>query len=285
MLASELIAKRDRLLAILAEMPGVAVAFSGGIDSTVVAKAAALALGNRAVAVTADSPSVPRSELATAREVAAIIGIRHVVVPTAEFDNPDYLKNDGTRCFHCKDELYSRIETLLPELGVPIMASGANLDDLGDYRPGLAAAAEHAVRHPLQEAGFTKADVRALARDWNLPTWAKPAAPCLSSRLAPGLAVTPERTKRVEDAEAFLHGFGLRECRVRYHEGDLARIEVPLADLARFAEEPVRGELAREFRRLGFKFVALDLDGFRSGSLNELVPLELKTRFGSGATP
>ena len=276
-----LLAKRDRLLALLAELPGVAVAFSGGIDSTVVAKAAAMALGARAVAVTADSPSVARSELATAKELAALIGIRHIVVRTAEFDNPDYLKNDGTRCYHCKSELYSRVESLLPELGVPVMVSGANLDDLGDYRPGLMAAAEHAVRHPLQEAGFTKADVRAVAKAWGLPTWDKPAAPCLSSRLAPGLAVTPERTRRVEDAEAFLRSLGLRECRVRYHEGDLARVEVPTADVARLAAEPTRGEVAREFRRLGFKFVALDLDGFRSGSLNELVPLELKSRFAA----
>lgn len=286
MVTPELIAKRDRLLAILAEMPGVAVAFSGGIDSTVVAKAAALALGSKAVAVTADSPSVPRSELATAREVAALIGIRHLVMSTDEFDNPDYLKNDGTRCYHCKDELYSRIEVLLPELGVSIVASGANLDDRGDYRPGLTAAAEHAVRHPLQEAGFTKADVRALARHWELPTWDKPAAPCLSSRLAPGLAVTPERTKRVEEAEEFLRSLGLRECRVRHHEGDLARIEVPLAVLSQLASDSIRGELAREFRRLGFKFITLDLEGFRSGSLNELVPLALKTRFAvAGPSP
>jgi uncharacterized protein len=277
--------KRDQLLSILAEMPGVAVAFSGGIDSTVVAKAAALALGDKAVAVTADSPSVPRSELATAREVAAIIGIRHVIVTTDEFANPDYLKNDGTRCYHCKDELYSTIEARLSDLGVSIIASGANLDDRGDYRPGLAAAAEHSVRHPLQEVGFTKADVRELARHWNLPTWDKPASPCLSSRLAPGLAVTPERTKRVEDAESYLRSLGVRECRVRYHEGDLARVELPLEELVRFASAEVRASLSREFHRLGFKFVTLDLDGFRTGSLNELVPLELKTRFASGATP
>jgi uncharacterized protein len=278
-LTPERAAKRDRLLATLAELPGVAVAFSGGIDSTVVAKAAALALGPKAVAVTADSPSVARSELATAKDLAARIGIRHVVVKTDEFENPDYLKNDGTRCYHCKSELYSRVERLLPELGVPVMASGANLDDQGDNRPGLVAAAEHAVRHPLQEAGFTKADVRAVARYWGLPTWDKPAAPCLSSRLAPGLAVTPERTRRVEEAERYLRSLGLRECRVRYHEGDLARVEVPLAEVAKLAADPVRGDLAREFRRLGFTFVTLDLDGFRSGSLNDLVPLELKTRF------
>jgi uncharacterized protein len=276
--------KRDRLLAIVGELPGVAVAFSGGVDSTVVAKAAALALGSNAVAVTADSPSVPRSELDTAREIAAIIGIRHVVLATEEFENADYLKNDGTRCYHCKSELYSRIETLLPELGVPAIASGANLDDQGDYRPGLTAAAEHHVRHPLQEAGFTKADVRALALHWELPTWDKPAAPCLSSRLAPGLAVTPERTRRVEEAEAFLHLLGLRECRVRYHEGDLARIEVPATEIGRLSTEPVRSEVARELRRLGFKFIALDLEGFRSGSLNELVPLELKAAYSRSSS-
>ncbi|MBX9622782.1 MAG: ATP-dependent sacrificial sulfur transferase LarE [Gemmataceae bacterium] len=278
-LPPELAAKRDRLLAILGELPGVAVAFSGGIDSTLVAKAAYLALGGKAVAVTADSPSVPRAELATARELAALIGVRHVVVPTHEFDNPDYLKNGGDRCYFCKSELYTQVERLLPGLGVPVVASGANLDDGGDYRPGLTAAAEHAVRHPLQEAGFTKADVRAVARHWGLPTWDKPAAPCLSSRLAPGLAVTPERTRRVEEAEAYLRSLGLRECRVRYHEGDLARVEVPAGEVARLAADPARGDLAREFRRLGFKFVTLDLDGFRSGSLNDLVPLELRTKF------
>src|SRR5580700_10176627 len=207
-MTDELAAKRDRLLAILGELKSAAVAFSGGIDSTVVAQAAQFALGGRAVAVTADSASVPRSELVEARSLAERIGIRHVVVATEEFEDPDYLRNDGTRCYHCKDELYSRIEQLLPELGTSIICSGANLDDLGDYRPGLTAAAEHRVRHPLQEAGFTKADVRALALEWKLPTWDKPASPCLSSRLAPGLAVTRERTAMVEAAEAYLKGLG-----------------------------------------------------------------------------
>ena len=237
------------------------------------------------VAVTADSASVAHANSTTPACAcgAKLIGIRHVVVRTDEFSNPDYLKNDGTRCYHCKTELYSTVERLLPGLGVPVMASGANLDDLGDYRPGLVAAAEHAVRHPLQEAGFTKADVRALALYWELPTWDKPAAPCLSSRMAPGVAVTPERTKRVEDAEALLHSLGLRECRVRYHEGDLARLEVPVSALAKLASEPVRTDLTRALHALGFKFVALDLDGFRTGSRNELVPLELKVKFDNAA--
>src|SRR5947209_14225467 len=241
----EMLAKRDKLLEILHSLDRVAVAFSGGIDSTVVAKAAQLALGDQAVAVTADSASVPRSELEDARRLAQQIGIRHIVVPTAEFADPDYVRNDGTRCYYCKSELYSQIESLLPELGVDVICSGANLDDQGDYRPGLKAAAEHAVRHPLQEAGFTKADVRALAREWNLPTWDKPASPCLSSRLAPGVEVTLERTARVEAAEAYLRSLGLRECRVRLHEGELARIEVSAAGLARLAGPDVLPGLVR----------------------------------------
>jgi uncharacterized protein len=274
--------KAEQLLAALRALPdGVAVALSGGIDSTVVAKAAHLALGDRAVAVTADSPSVARAELADARRLADLIGIRHVVIRTDEFDDPDYLKNDGSRCYHCKSELYDQLVARLGDLGVETVVSGANLDDLGDYRPGLTAAAERGVRHPLQDACFTKADVRELARHWGLPTWDKPASPCLSSRLAPGLAVTPERTGRVEQAEAFLKGLGLRDCRVRLHEGELARIEVPVVDVARLAAPDVRARLAARFRELGFRFVTLDLEGFRSGSLNELVGLEMKRQYSS----
>src|SRR5205823_8527363 len=207
------------------------------------------------------------------------IGIVHKVIATDEFADPAYVRNDGTRCYYCKSELYSRIESLLPELGVEFICSGANLDDQGDYRPGLTAAAEHQVRHPLQEAGFTKADVRALARAWDLPTWDKPASPCLSSRLAPGVEVTTERTARVEAAEEYLHALGYRECRVRLHEGELARIEVPAGELHGLADPVGREELVRRLRELGFQFVTLDLQGFRSGSLNALVGLELKQTF------
>jgi uncharacterized protein len=272
----ELTARADRLVGALRNLEGVAVAFSGGVDSTVVAQAAFLALGERAVAVTADSASVPRAELEDARRLASHIGIRHEVVNTAEFEDPAYLRNDGGRCYHCKSELYGRVEALLPVLGVGVICSGANLDDLGDYRPGLQAAAEHHVRHPLQETGFTKADVRALARAWGLPVWDKPASPCLSSRLAPGVAVTPERTGRIEAAESLLRQLGFRECRVRLHEGELARIEVPAEGLARLADPAVREGLVRRLKELGFRYVTLDLEGFRSGSLNELVSLDHK---------
>ena len=271
--------KGDHLVALLGDMHRVAVAFSGGIDSTVVANAAFLALGDQAVAVTADSPSVPRAEIEEARQLAQRIGIRHRLVSTDEFANPDYVKNDGTRCYFCKDELYRRIETILPTLDCDIICSGANLDDLGDYRPGLIAAAEHKVRHPLQEAGFTKADVRALALSWNLPTWDKPASPCLSSRIAPGVEATAERTARIEAAEAYLKTLGYREFRVRLHEGELARIEVPPDGLAKLTDPAVCADLVRHLQSLGFRYVTLDLQGFRSGNLNELISLEHKRRF------
>ena len=281
---SELNERREELLSILRELRGTVVAFSGGVDSAVVAKAAYLALGDRAIAMTSDSPSVPRSELAAARELAAIIGIRHEVLPTTEFDNPAYQRNSGDRCYFCKSELSTRIESKLESLGLTTVCSGANLDDLGDYRPGLTAAAEHHVRHPLQEARFTKAHVRELAKHWKLPVWDKPASPCLSSRLAPGLEVTSERTLRVELAEAYLKTLGIRDGRVRYHEGDLARVEVPGDDIARLLDPAIRLGLSQKLHEIGFRFVSLDLDGFRSGSLNQLVSLEVKSRY-SGSKP
>jgi pyridinium-3,5-biscarboxylic acid mononucleotide sulfurtransferase len=269
----------SRLLSILHAMPRVAVAFSGGVDSAVVAQAAQLAKGDAAIAITADSASVPRAELQAAIELANVIGIRHRIVKTTEFTNPDYLQNDGRRCYFCKSELYTQIQSILPELGQPIVCSGANLDDQGDYRPGLTAAAEKGIRHPLQEADMTKADVRRLALVWNLPVWDKPASPCLSSRIVPGLAVTPERTLRVERAEAFLKSLDLRDCRVRYHEGDLARIEVPIVDVARMADDRVRIELTQHLQSLGFRFVTLDLMGLRSGSMNDLIDLSIRAKY------
>jgi uncharacterized protein len=269
-------AKRDALLAALRKMESCAVAFSGGVDSAVVAKAAAIALGDAAVAVTGTSASLAAGELEAAEQIAQLIGIRHVVVATDELASPDYLKNAPDRCYHCKTELYSQLERLLPKLGVKAIVNGANADDLGDYRPGMQAASEHRIHSPLADCGITKAEVRELAAAWGLPVWDKPATPCLSSRIAYGEEVTPDRLAMIDQAERFLRGRGLANLRVRYHRGDLARIEVSLADLPRLCDADFRRELTAELRQLGFKFVTLDLEGFRSGSLNQLVQIGKK---------
>lgn len=272
-LTPPLAAKRDRLLALLASYGSCAVAFSGGVDSAVLAKAAQLALGELAIAVTGVSASLAAGELDEARRVAALIGIRHEVLRTDELAQPQYAQNNPDRCYHCKTELYTQLEGLAERLQVAVVVNGANADDVGDYRPGMRAATEHRVASPLLECGFSKGDVRQLAAEWNLPVWNKPASPCLSSRVAYGEEVTPERLAMIDRAEQFLHAAGLSELRVRYHKGDLARIEVPLSDLPRLCDEAFRRELLGQFKSLGFKYVTLDLAGFRSGSLNELLPL------------
>ncbi len=272
---SELLTKRDALLARLAGYGRVAVAFSGGVDSAVVARAAFEACGENAVAVTAVSLSLASGELEEARKIAALIGIRHVVLETQEFENESYLANPANRCYFCKTELYSRLESRLSELNADVICNGANLDDQGDYRPGMTAAKEHAVRSPLIEAGLTKADVRELAKHWSLPCWDKPAMPCLSSRIAYGVAVTPERVARIDSAESFLRReFGLREFRVRCEANDLARIEIALGEVTPLLSQTTFERISRELRSLGFRCVTLDLEGFRSGNLNALVPLE-----------
>lgn len=267
--------KREDLVGRIRDFGRVAVAFSGGVDSTVVAQAAYEALGDAAIAITAVSDSLASGELEEAIELARGIGIRHRVIRTDEFADPNYLRNNPDRCYFCKSELYGRLSHLLPQLEVQVILSGANTDDAGDHRPGMKAAAENGVRHPLQECGLSKADVRELAKAWGLPTWDKPATPCLSSRIAYGEEVTPERVRMIDEAENWLRAKGLRICRVRYHKGDLARVEVPLDDLPAFAAPGVRDELVASFRKLGFKYVTLDLEGFRSGSNNAVVPTDL----------
>jgi uncharacterized protein len=247
------------------------VAFSGGVDSTVLAKAAHLALGDNAVAVTGVSASLANGEANAAGELAAQIGIRHVVIQTGEFDRAEYVRNESDRCFHCKTELYTQMEGLAERLGVAVLVNGANVDDLGDYRPGMKAAEGHQIKSPMAECGLTKQDVRQLAAQWHLPVWNKPATPCLSSRVAYGERVTPERLSMIDLAEQYLRGLGLTTVRVRYHKGDLARLEVPPEAIDRLCADPVRTELAAKLKSLGFRFVSIDLEGFRSGSLNDLI--------------
>jgi pyridinium-3,5-biscarboxylic acid mononucleotide sulfurtransferase len=267
--------KCDRLLDFIREFPSCAVAFSAGVDSTVVAKAAQIALGDQAVAVTGVSASLAEGELDEAKRLAELIGIRHVIIDTREFENPQYLQNSPDRCYHCKNELFQQIGRIAPDLGISVVFSGANADDLGDYRPGLQAAAEHEVRSPLAECGFTKDDVRLLAARWELPVWDKPAMPCLASRVAYGEEVWPERLEMIDRAEQFLRRQGLNTVRVRYHQGDLARLEVPASDIERVCSPAFREPLVEYFKQLGFRFVTLDIEGFRSGSLNTLVPVEM----------
>jgi uncharacterized protein len=244
------------------------------VDSAVVAKAAQLALGQRAVAVTGVSASLAAGELELAREVALQIGIRHEVIRTDEFLSANYTRNAPDRCYHCKSELYEQMDGLAERLAVAVIANGANTDDLGDYRPGMTAARERNIRSPLAECGLDKQAVRRLAKHWQLPVWDKPASPCLSSRVAYGEEVTPRRLAMIDQAEQYLRSLGLREVRVRYHRGDMARIEVPLAAIGRVGISPIREELLARFFALGFKFVTLDLAGFQSGSLNKLVSLD-----------
>jgi uncharacterized protein len=270
-LSVELAAKRDQLLALLSSYGSCAIAYSGGVDSAVVAKAARLSLGDAAVAVTGVSASLADGELEQAAALAAEIGIRHERLATDELVNPAYAANDTDRCFHCKTELYTQLATLAARLGVRKIASGTNLDDLGDYRPGLAAASALDIRQPLADCGITKADVRALAAAWNLRVADKPASPCLASRIAYGQEVTPERLRMIDRAERLVRSLGIAVCRVRYHTGDVARIEVPVEAIPKLTAPAMHAMLTDEFLRLGFESVTVDPRGFRSGSLNEAI--------------
>lgn len=266
--------KRDSLLRLIESYESCAVAFSAGVDSTVVAKAAQLALGDGAVAVTGESESLASGEVDEARELAKQIGIRHQVIATSEFADENYTRNAPDRCYHCKTELYTKLAGMIDQLGVKAILNGANADDLGDYRPGMRAADEHHVHSPLAECGFHKDDVRALAAEWALPVWDKPATPCLSSRVAYGEEVTPERLRMIDQAERFLRDRGFPTVRVRYHKGELARLEVPVDELSRLCNDELRLELNAHLRNLGFRFITLDMEGFRSGSLNTLLPVD-----------
>jgi uncharacterized protein len=251
----------------LASVDSAVVAFSGGVDSALLAYLAHQQLGERCLAITADSASVPRRQLDEAREFAATVGVAHEVVGTAELDDPEYRQNSANRCFFCKTELYGKLTALARQRGFAVVWDGTNADDAVDYRPGMVAADGQGVVSPLKEARLSKQEVRELSRLAGLPTWDKPAAACLSSRVAYGIEVTPEVLARVEAGEEGLRELGFRQFRVRHH-GVLVRIEIDPVELGRALDPEMAEEFVCLFKGLGYQFVSLDLEGYRSGSLN-----------------
>ena len=267
----DLAAKSALLQTTLRDLDSVMVAYSGGTDSAYLAYAAHEALGEKMLAVIADSPSLPRAELAAALAFAAEHSIPIHILQTAEFENPDYQRNDAQRCFHCKDELFTQMEQLRAQKSFAHIAYGMNLDDRGDFRPGQQAAAQHHAVAPLVTAQLTKPEIRTLAREANLTLWDKPASACLSSRIEYGRPVTRENLTQVEQAEAALHALGFQQVRVRHH-GDLARIEISRPELPRALSIETLDRITAALRPLGFLYITLDTQGYRSGSMNEVLP-------------
>ena len=265
--------KQEKLFSILKDLGRVMVAYSGGTDSAYLAWAAAEVLGSDAFAVTADSASMPESHKRDAEEFARAYGLNHEYITTHEFENPSFVKNDANRCFHCKDELFSQIEQLARQRAIPHIVYGVNCDDLGDYRPGQNAARLHQVKTPLVEAGMTKADIRELSRQAGLPTWDRPAAACLSSRIPYGTPVTIETIRTVENGEEAVKDLGFRQFRVRFH-GELVRLEISRDELERALSLEMAQRFTEIFKELGFKYVTLDLEGYRQGSMNEVLNLK-----------
>lgn len=269
---AEIDAKEQKLFDVLRGLDRVIVAYSGGTDSAYLAWAAAKALGDAAVAITADSPSIPRSHIRDAVAFAEEGGFRHEFVETNEFENPAYVANNPDRCFHCKDELFRVLDTVAAERGIPHIVYGVNADDLGDYRPGQNAAKLHQVKAPLVEAGLRKAEIRELAKRAGLTVWDRPAAACLSSRIPYGTEVTPERIRTVEVGEEEVRALGFRQFRVRFH-GEVVRLEFAKDELAGALNLEMAARLTAIFKPLGFRYVTVDLEGYRQGSLNEVLDL------------
>jgi uncharacterized protein len=268
--AALLLDKQEKLFSLLASMRRVIVAYSGGTDSAYLAWAAQRVLGDQAIAITADSASIPESHKKDAEAFAKECGIRHEYIETREFDNPDYVKNDPNRCFHCKDELFTQLDEVGKTRGIEHIVYGVNVDDLGDYRPGQRAAKLHEVEAPLVDAGLTKAEIRELSRLANLSTWDRPAAACLSSRIPYGTPVTVENVKTVELGEEALRVLGFRQFRVRFH-GELVRVEVAKDELAKALTPEMAQAFVEIFKPLGFHYVTIDLEGYRQGSLNSVL--------------
>ncbi len=268
--AAQLREKQERLLAQFRAMGRVLIAYSGGTDSAYLAWAAKQALGPEAIAITADSPSIPESHKRDAVKFALEHGIVHEMVPTQEFENPEYVANNPDRCFHCKDELFRVMDGIAAERGFAHIVYGVNVDDLGDYRPGQSAAKIHQVKSPLVDAGMSKAEIRELSRQAGLETWDRPAAACLSSRIPYGTEVTPERIRVVEQGEEAVKALGFRQFRVRYHD-NLVRLEVAPEELEKALTREMAAEFTRIFKGLGFHYVTLDLEGYRQGSLNAVL--------------
>jgi uncharacterized protein len=269
---SSILDKAHRLQEILAGYNSVLVAFSGGVDSAYLAIAAASAIGDRALAVTADSPSYPDTHRQLALSIAKDFGLAHEMIKTAELERPEYRANPANRCYYCKDELYSHLEAIAKARGIAVVVDGNNADDRGDYRPGRQAAREHGVRSPLDEADLTKEEIRVLAREAGLHSWNEPASACLSSRIPYGHEVSNEVLRQIEQAENVVRELGFRVFRVRHHDA-VARLEIARAEMARALDPDVNARLVAGLKALGYQYVSLDLQGYRLGSLNEALRL------------
>lgn len=265
-------AKQRRLHETLSGLPSALVAFSGGVDSAYLAWATTSRLGSRALCVTADSPSYPDRHRRLALDLARSFGLNHEVIRTGELDRPEYRANPANRCYYCKQELYTHLSRLARDRGIAVVFDGSNADDRGDYRPGRQAAREFGVRSPLDEADLTKDEIRELSRLAGLPTWDEPASACLSSRIPYHSEVTDAKLRQIEQAERVLHDLGFRVCRVRHHD-DLARVEIGRDEMARALEPEIGERLVRELKAVGYRYVTLDLQGYRLGSLNEVLRL------------
>ncbi|MBP1691259.1 MAG: PP-loop domain protein [Bacteroidetes bacterium] len=279
MLAAAIDEKYARLKELLGEMGSVVIGYSGGVDSTLLLKVASQVLGQNALAVIGQSETYPSKEFEEAVALAKQMGARFEVVRTEETDVLKFKENPPDRCYFCKTELFSKLQEIAEREKIPWIADGTITDDLGDFRPGMRARDERQVRSPLLEAGLSKAEVREISRHLDLPTWDKPAFACLSSRFPYGVGITKENLVRVDAAETFLRERGFRFFRVRFHDTSTARIEVGQQELARLVAEPLRQELVGYLKGLGFTYVTLDLQGYRTGSMNEVLTVESKERF------